>query len=117
MGRQLEWKALVGAAAARQKRVLSLIGSDGLGKTSLALAAAHYLYERHAFVGGVFFVSVAGAASATAAAVDTTARRKRRRKAAVLVSSSGAGGGGGGEDISGGTLRTSRSTRTKAVCA
>ena len=35
-----------------------------MGKTSLAVAAANYMYERSCFSGGVFFVSVAGASSA-----------------------------------------------------
>ena len=55
---------LVAAAVGQQKRLLSLVGAAGVGKTSLALAAAHYLYERSLFAGGVFFVSVAGASSA-----------------------------------------------------
>ena len=64
VGRQLEQQQLVSAAVAQGKRLLSLVGAAGVGKTSLALAAAHYLYERAAFSGGVFFVSVAGASSA-----------------------------------------------------
>ena len=64
VGRQAEWQALVSAAATRQKRLLSLSGDDGLGKTSLALAAAYYLYERHIFPGGVLFACAAGATCA-----------------------------------------------------
>ena len=64
VGRQLEWQQLVSAAARHEKRLLTLVGAPGAGKTSLALAAAWYLYERRAFSAGAFFVSVAGASSA-----------------------------------------------------
>lgn len=52
---QIEWHQLVSAAVAADKRLLTLIGEPGIGKTSLALAAAHYLLERSVFAGGVFF--------------------------------------------------------------
>ena len=58
IGRQAEWQQLVAAAVGQEKRILTLIGPKGMGKTSLALAASHYLYERSTFSGGVLFVQV-----------------------------------------------------------
>ena len=65
VGRQTEWQQLVAAAVGQEKRLLSLIGPRGLGKTSLALAAAHYLYERASYPGGVIFVKAEGCGNAS----------------------------------------------------
>lgn len=64
IGRQSEWQQLVASAVGQEKRLLTLIGPKGMGKTSLALATAHYLYERSTFAGGVLFVQAEGAANA-----------------------------------------------------
>ena len=46
---------------ALEKRLLTLIGPKGMGKTSLALATAQYLHDRAKFPGGVFYVQSKGA--------------------------------------------------------
>ena len=66
IGRQVEWQRLVAAACGSQKRLLHLIGEAGTGKTSLTLAAAHYVLERGTFAGGILYVSAAGATSIAA---------------------------------------------------
>jgi serine/threonine protein kinase len=50
LGRHALWQQVV--AGAQQKRAVLLLGQLGVGKTSLAVGAAHYLLERHAFRGG-----------------------------------------------------------------
>ena len=64
VGRQADWHQLVTAAVGQEKRVLTLVGASGMGKTSLALATAQYVYERCVFPGGVYYVQAKGAANA-----------------------------------------------------
>jgi hypothetical protein len=38
------------------RRLVSITGPDGMGKTAVATAVAHYLAVRQRFTGGVYFV-------------------------------------------------------------
>ena len=64
LGRQAEWQQIVAAAVGQDKRLLTLVGGPGLGKTALTVAAAHYLLERSMFRGGVFFARMVARNSA-----------------------------------------------------
>ncbi|KAL1528637.1 hypothetical protein AB1Y20_009975, partial [Prymnesium parvum] len=64
LGRQTEWQQIVAAAVGQDKRLLTLVGGPGIGKTALTVAVAHYLLERSTFNGGVFFARAQGTTTA-----------------------------------------------------
>lgn len=115
VGRAPEQRTLVAAAATGRSRLICLSGGRGTGKTALAMAAAHYLLDRPALPGGIFWVSAAGAGSAAglgarvAAAVAVAERQTAGATAWApregKPGTCGAPGGGAGfeaESISGG---------------
>ncbi len=61
VGREAEVEALLGAV--ETSRLVTIVGSPGVGKTRLAVRVAAALDER--FAGGTFFVDLAGARDAT----------------------------------------------------
>lgn len=94
LGRHALWQQAV--AGVQQKRAVVLVGASGIGKTSLAIAAAHYLLERDVFAGGARArarhaprarrragVSRRARARARGAAPLRRAARRRRRAAPI----------------------------------
>jgi len=64
MGRNVEMQEVV--AAVLDRRLVTVRGAPGIGKTALAVAAAHYMGERRLFRDGVFFAPLLGVKSAEA---------------------------------------------------
>ncbi len=63
VGQEDQVRRLGAQAVVGERRLLTLVGPPGVGKTRLALEVAHSLHERESFRDGVFFVPLAGVAA------------------------------------------------------
>ena len=62
VGRSIDTQCVVELLT--ERRLVTITGAPGIGKTALSIAAGHYLNERHRFGQGVFLVRLRGIPSA-----------------------------------------------------
>ena len=59
VGRQLDIFNIVSTLIKRSRRIVSVIGESGIGKSAIVKQAMHYLADRGCFVDGLLYVHVA----------------------------------------------------------
>ena len=100
VGRNVETYRVV--TGVLDRRLLSVIGEPGVGKSAVAIAATNYLCERHYFSDGVIFVDCHHVASPRALAALLRHHVALGTNAAVRPSWERSGEGGGGGEAAGG---------------